>query len=523
MNKKNFLLSAILIILSGFSTLHAQVLTSKQIDSIAEKTLTTFNVPGIAVAVVKDGKVIHAKGYGVRSLKTKEPVDENTFFGIASNSKAFTAAALGMLVDEGKLNWDDKVVDFIPGFKLYNPYVTQEFTIRDLLTHRSGLGLGAGDLMLWPDSNLISKEGLIHNLRYLKPVSAFRTKYDYDNLLYIVAGEVLAKVSGMSWETFIENRIMRPLGMEHSAAAYTRLQHQENSIDAHAPEDGKLKVITKNFSPIGNAAGGIWSNVNEMSKWVIMQLNGGKYGPDLKQQLFSKEVQGEMWSPQTIIREGNTYSSRFSAYGLGWVLNNINGHLQAFHTGGLGGIVTQVTLIPDLKLGIIVLTNQQSGAAFSAITNSIKDGYLDIKGRDRIKAYKANEDEGFANAKKVTDQVWATVIAEQKKNKIKPDYNVYSGNYRDPWFGEIRIFEQAGKLRFQALQSPKMKGEMSFYRGNTFVVKWDDRSMDADAYAQFTLGIDGKAAGIKMSAISPITDFSYDFQDLDFTRITNTK
>ena len=208
----------------------AQVISSKQIDSITELTLKTFDVPGMAVAVIKDGKVIHAKGYGVRSLKTMQKVDENTLFGIASNSKAFTTAALGMLIDEGKLKWDDKVTDYIPEFKLYNPYVTEDFTIRDLVTHRSGLGLGAGDLMMFPDGSDFTKQDIIHNLRYLKQVSSFRTKYDYDNNLYIVAGEVVAKVSGISWEDFIENRIMKPLGMTASASSLSRLKDRSNMI-----------------------------------------------------------------------------------------------------------------------------------------------------------------------------------------------------------------------------------------------------------------------------------------------------
>ncbi|MEO6302683.1 MAG: serine hydrolase domain-containing protein, partial [Bacteroidia bacterium] len=186
--------------------LQAQVISSAQIDSLTERVLKTFDVPGIAVSIVKDGKIVHAKGYGVRSLKTMQKVDEHTLFGIASNSKAFTVAALGVLVDEGKITWDDKVTDYIPEFRMYNPYVTEDFTIRDLLTHRSGLGLGAGDLMFWPDSNNFTKKDIIHNLRYLKQVSGFRTKYDYDNLLYIVAGEVIAKVAGISWEDFIETR-----------------------------------------------------------------------------------------------------------------------------------------------------------------------------------------------------------------------------------------------------------------------------------------------------------------------------
>lgn len=518
MNRIKLFLPVLLFFSTVFSEAEAQVLSSRQVDSLVEKTLKTFDVPGIAVAIVKDGKVIHSKGYGVRSLKTKAPVDENTMFGIASNSKAFTAAGLGILVDEGKLNWDDKVVDLIPGFKLYNAYVTQEFTVRDLLTHRSGLGLGAGDLMIWPDSTQVTKAELIHNLRYLKPVSAFRTKYDYDNLLYIVAGEVLAKVSGMSWEEFIEQRIMRPLGMDNSAASYPRLKDKNNSIDPHAPVNGVVTVIGKNFTEMANAAGGIWSNVSEMSKWAILQMNGGKYGAELNKKIFSENVHKEMWSPQTIIQEGSPYNTHFSSYGLGWFLSDVNGYFQASHTGGLGGIVTQVTLIPEIKLGIIVLTNQQSGSAFSAITNSIKDAYFGIKGKDRIKAYSAIEQGDVKEAKQVTDQVWTAIAAEQKKTLKKPDLSIYAGSYTDPWFGEIQLKEQGGKFWFQAVKSPKLRGELLFYKGNTFIARWNDRSMDADAYVIFTLGKDGKGAGIKMQAVSPLTDFSYDFHDLDFSR-----
>ncbi|HLI94130.1 MAG TPA: serine hydrolase domain-containing protein, partial [Puia sp.] len=202
----------------------SQGLTSPQIDSLAERARRAFDVPGIAVCVIKDGKVIHSKGYGVRSLNTGEPVDENTLFGIASNSKAFTTAALGMLVDEGKLSWDDKVRKYIPEFKLSDPYVTEEFTIRDLLCHRSGLGLGAGDLMFFPDGSNFTIPDILHNLQYLKAASSFRSQYAYDNNLYIVAGEVVARASGMSWEDFIDTRILRPLGMTHSAASFVRLR-----------------------------------------------------------------------------------------------------------------------------------------------------------------------------------------------------------------------------------------------------------------------------------------------------------
>ena len=282
--------------------LHGQPLTSKQIDSLAERSMKAFNVPGIAVAVIKDGKIIHEKGYGVRSLNTQQKMDENTLFGIASNSKAFTAAALGILMDEGKIKWDDKVRDYIPEFKLYSPYVTEEFTIRDLLTHRSGLGLGAGDLMFFPDSSDFVLKDIIYNLRFLKQVSGFRTKYDYDNNLYIVAGEVVARVSGKSWDDFVQERIINPLGMVKTATSFDRLTDKSDVIDGHAPVDGKVQVIARSSMKVGHSAGGINSNISDLCKWVQLWLNKGKYGDGLSKTLFSENVYNEMTSPQTIIQ-----------------------------------------------------------------------------------------------------------------------------------------------------------------------------------------------------------------------------
>ncbi|MFN8343611.1 MAG: serine hydrolase [Spirosomataceae bacterium] len=495
----------------------AQVITSAEIDALVERTLKTFDVPGIAVAVVKDGQVIHAKGYGVRSLNTKEKVNGNTLFGIASNSKAFTSAALGMLIDEKKLKWDTKVRDVIPEFKMYDPYVTEEFTVRDLLTHRSGLGLGAGDLMFWPDQNNFAKKDIIHNLRYLKPVSGFRTKYDYDNLLYIVAGEVVARVSGMPWEDFIETRILQPLGMTQTAASFKRLKDKSNVIDPHAPVEGTVKVIRRDWSETANAAGGIYSSVTDMSKWIIMQMDNGKYGNG--KQLFSEEVHEDMWTPQTIIpvRGKNSYNTHFSSYGLGWGLTDVKGYKQATHTGGLAGIVTQVTLLPELKLGIIVFTNQQSGAAFTSVTNTIKDSYLGIQGVDRVKENHDRVLRGEAEAKKITDALWRDIDAQQKANTSKTDVTQFAGTYRDPWFGEVVISMKNGKLWFDSKRSFQLTGELFPYKGNTFIVKWIERSMDADAFVMFDLDNNGKPSGFKMKAISPLTDFSFDFQDLDFS------
>lgn len=507
-------LSIVAVLLTSIS-LSAQVLTSKQIDSVAEKTLATFNVPGIAVAVIKDGKVIHIKGYGVRSIKNNLKVDENTLFGVASNTKAMTAAALGMLVDEKKITWDTKVTDVIPDFKMYDPFVTNEFTIRDLLTHRSGLGLGAGDLMIWPDSSTVTKNQLIHNLRYLKPVSSFRTKYDYDNLLYIVAGDIVARVSGMTYEDFIETRIFKPLNMSKTAASWYRLKDKSNVIDGHAPYEGKLLPVGLSFGEVANAAGGVYSSITDMSKWVTAMLNTGKYGDNLANKLFSPAVAKELWTPQTIINGGGAQGS-FGSYGLGWFLSNVNGNFQATHTGGLSGIVTQVTLLPDLKLGIIVLTNQQSGAAFNSITNAIKDGYLNIKGMDRITAYNDNRLRNEKQADEIVAKTWADIAEAQKASALKPDVKNFYGTFKDAWFGNVTVSEENGKMHFQAKNAPKLRGDMTFYKGNTFIVKWYDRSLDADAFVNFSLDHNGKAEGFKMEAISPLTDFSFDFQDLDF-------
>jgi CubicO group peptidase (beta-lactamase class C family) len=515
-NMKNKLFALITLITT---TLSFGQITEPQVDALVNKTLTAFNVPGIAVAIIKDGKVVLAKGYGVKSIDTKEKVDANTLFGIASNSKAFTSASLAILVDEGKIKWDDKVIKYLPNFKMYNEYVTQEFTIRDLLTHKSGLGLGAGDLMIWPDGSNFTATDIIQNLQYLKPVSGFRTKYDYDNLLYIVAGEVIHVVSGKSWGDFVEERIMEPLEMNRSAASFVRLKDSTNIIAPHVPIDGKLKVIKRYKNQLFDAAAGIYSSVNDLSKWAIMQMNNGKYGPENKQ-LFSQKEHDEMWQLQTIIPTKTTtpYNTHFNGYGLGWFLSDVKGYKQVTHTGGLEGIVTQTTYIPELQLGIIVLTNQQSGAAFNAITNTIKDSYLDINSDDYVTIYsnriKANEE----SADKVTDEVWAAV-AKNKKDKIKIDLASVTGTYQDKWFGDVVISEKKGKLFFESKRSSQLSGEVFFYKKGNYVVKWNNAYLHADAHLFFTFDSNGKAITLKMNPISDLTDFSYDFQDLNFKKI----
>ena len=509
----------IITVLFSF-TVYSQALTSHQIDSLVEKSMKTFNVPGMAVAVIKDGKIITKKGYGIQSVNTKTPVNTKTLFGIASNTKAFTSAALAQLVDENKIEWDTKVTDIIPEFKLYAPFVTAEFTVRDLLVHRSGLGLGAGDLMVFPAQNTTTLEEMIHNLRYLKPVSSFRSKFDYDNLLYIVAGEIITRVSGVKYEDYIAKHFFQPLKMERATMDMQKIGKEENRIDGHAPVDGELLITKRTFSEVGKPAAGIWASIDAMTKWVEACLNNGRYGENLKDSLFSENQLNEMWTPQTPIPTGKgAYNSHFKAYGLGWFLEDVGGYLQASHTGGLLGIVSQVTLIPELDLGIIVLTNQQSGYAFYSITNSIKDGYLGVTDQNRVQQYNEIELENEKEEKKVTDEVKQKIQKQLKSKKPQLNNEVILGTYKDNWFGSVEIKQQAdGKLRFKAQKSPDLTGTMQFYKGTTYVVRWDDVSLKADAFVNFILDIEGKAKGFTIKAISPLTDFSYDYQDLEFER-----
>ena len=493
------------------------------VDAVVARTLKEFNVPGISVAVVKDGQVVLAKGYGVRSLKTREPMDANTLVGIASNTKAFTAAALGLLVDEGKLKWDDKVTDYIPEFRMYDPYVTAEFTVRDLLCHRSGLGLGAGDLMFFPDSSNFTVKDVIHNLRYFKPESSFRSKYDYDNNLYIVAGEVVARIAGQPWADFVEARLVKPLGMSRTATNFSRLPDPTNVIDAHGLVDGKVQVIQRDRSTVPGPCGGMYSSVNDLSKWVLMLMGG----PGAPAPLLKPKTQWELWSAQTILPvrpvpakyQPYSYNTHFAAYGLGWFLHDVRGYKEVAHTGGQIGMVTEVKLIPELHLGIIVLTNQENGAAFTAISTTIEDHYLGMKGIDRVQLLADAQKEYQAEDTKELAAVWQQVALAQKAAAKKPDYKAYVGRYHDAWLGDVNVYQQGQQLWLRAVRAPRLVGQVLPYRGSTFAVRWKARSLNADAFATFALDDQGRASGIKMKPISPATDFSYDFQDLDLQRV----
>lgn len=499
-------------------------ISSKQIDNLTENAMGKFTVAGVAVAVVKDGKIVHKKGYGVKSVESKRRVNARTQFAIASNSKAFTTTALAILVDEGKLSWHDKVVDHIPEFKMYDDYVTQNFNIQDLLTHRSGLGLGVGDLMLFPDGSDFTLKDVLSSFQYFEPQSAFRTKFDYDNLLYLIAGEIIARVAGESWEAYVKKRIFDRLKMDNTYSSLVGIKNKRNLARPHSTEIGNLKIIEGDIggSQINGAAGGIYSTVEDLSRWMLVHLNNGKYGTNLEEELFSEENHREMWKIHTILNVNRSprYNSHFAGYGLGWFLTDVKGNMRVSHTGGLPGMISITMMIPDINLGVVVLTNTSDGGAYviRAVTRTIVDSYLELDDFGWTDTLYVALRKRRNNANSVIAEVWKTVKSVNSDHIKVADY---IGVYEDNWFGKVEVFMKADQLWFKSHRSPKLNGPMSYYKANAFAIRWEYQAMNADAFAIFTLDEEGKAQSIKMKGISPNIDFSFDFQDLDLQRIND--
>jgi CubicO group peptidase (beta-lactamase class C family) len=489
------------------------------VDQVVERARQEFDVPGIAVAIVKDGSVVLAKGYGVRRQGERAPVTVQSLFRIASNTKAFTTAALAMLVDEGKIRWDDPVTQHMPGFQLYDPYVTREMTIRDLLTHRSGLGLGAGDLMFFPPGNL-GRDEIIRRLRFLKPATSFRSAYAYDNLLYIVAGQLIPAVTGKSWDSFVRDRIFTPLGMTNTFTDVAALRKGTDVAAPHNDLSGKLEALPQEDMDSSAPAGAIITCVADLAKWMTVQLNGGAFGST---RLYSAEQSREMWSAQTILPIEELSKDapaafaatqpNFRAYGLGWDLRDYRGKKLVGHTGSLSGYVSRTALVPELKLGIVVLTNQEVTAAHSAIANTVIDHYLGVRDADWVAAYSARVKKERAEGEEAVKRA-----AGKRNPNTKPALPLasYAGRYRDAWYGDMRIEERGARLSINLTHTPDLAGDLEHWQYDTFVARWKNRTLDADAYVTFTLKPDGSIDEVRMKAVSPLTDFSFDFQDLLF-------
>src|SRR5579863_5235813 len=484
------------------------------LDTYVASSMKTFDVPGMAVAIVKDGKVAVAKGYGVRKLGEPTPVDEFTMFGIGSNTKAFTTTALATLVDEGKLAWDDPVYQRLPGFVMYDPYVSHEMTIRDLLTHRSGMGLGEGDLLFWPQSTYMRDE-IIYKLRFMKPASSFRSRFAYDNLLYMTAGQIIPAVTGGSWDDYIRQHIFAPLGMSHSNVSNAAFKSGDDYAFPHSRLDGKLQVIPFEILDNAGPAGSINSCAADMAKWVQLQLNRGKF-VDHDGRLFSEARSHEMWTPQTILPIGNPppplagLKANFSDYALGWFLRDYHGRKLVGHTGGVAGFVSRVELVPEENLAVVVLTNAEEGGAFDSIVYHLLDHYLNLSPTDWTAAFKALEDKQEKDAAETMKKAEGSRAANSKPSL---PLEKYAGQYADAWYGPITIRSENSGLVITFDHTPKMIGDLQHWQHDTFKAHWRDRTIE-DAFVTFSLNPDGSINSARLAAVSPLADFSFDYQDL---------
>jgi CubicO group peptidase (beta-lactamase class C family) len=497
----------------------AQAAAPPGLDRYVDSVMHAFQVPGMAVAIVKDGRVVVARGYGVKRLGQPALVGPRTNFGIASNTKIFTATALGLLVEDGRIEWDAPVVRYLPAFAMYDPWVTRELTVRDLLVHRSGLGLGAGDLLWWPASTYDRKE-IVRRLRFIKPATSFRSAYAYDNVLYSVAGELIEAVSGQSWEDFVASRILAKVGMKASNVRHSEGGVGPDAASPHAEVEGVVRPIAAFTSDNVNPAGGINSGAEDMAKWMIVQLDSGRLADGTR--LFQPRTARQLWRVVTPLSPGDPppelwwLRAHLSGYALGLAVSDYQGRMILAHTGGLPGFVSQVTMVPELRLGIAVLTNQESGAAFQAVTYRIRDHYLGAPVHDYLAAF------ARITARQRADVARETAVAAAARDSSSgPSLPLarYAGTYTDAWYGEITIVLENGTLAMRFSRTPSLTGDLAHWQHDTFVARWRDRELRADAFVTFALKPDGSVERATMQAVSPDTDFSFDFQDLLLTPV----
>jgi CubicO group peptidase (beta-lactamase class C family)/D-alanyl-D-alanine dipeptidase len=492
-----------------------ELLPPGAIDQLVNRAMDSMQVVGAAIALVKNGQVYYEKGFGKTSAEEGKAVDPMTNFAIASNTKAFTAAALSLLVERGQIQWTDPVVEHLPEFKMYNDYVTNHFIIEDLLTHRSGLGLGAGDLMFFPDGTHFTITDILTNFQHFEPASAFRTQFDYDNVLYIVAGELIKRITGQTWEEFVQKELLEPLGMEGTYASIHQITDRASIATPHEVKGEQIKAASHFEKRINGAAGGIYSNVHDLTKWMICQLNEGVTQEN--KVLFSKASHRNMWSiktPMALNAEGPR-STRFRGYGLGWFLSDAGGAYRVEHTGGLPGMLSKTLLLPEEDFGLVILTNTSpdGGAFFEAVSETIVDRVEGQSGVDWVKSYSGYLKQGNAQGDEALEEVWKQV---GKVNQEAGPWKQIAGVYEDPWFGEVIIELRKDQWWLTCTRSPRLKGPIYWLEKGKFAVQWEYQEMNCDVFVYFTFGKNGISEGMTMEGISPNMDFSFDFQDLNF-------
>lgn len=465
---KNFFL--LLILLFDLGWLHGQSteVDLKQLDSYFAEMTKEWDVPGVSIGIVKDGKLVFSGGYGTLEEGRNKKPDKNTLYAIASNSKAFTSAIIGMLVEEGKLNWDDRVIQYVPYFEVYDPWVSANATIRDLLSHRIGLGTFSGDF-IWYKSDLTSEE-IVKRVKHLPKAFDFRSGYGYSNVMYIAAGEVIRAVTGKSWSENVKEKILRPLGMDRTVTTPDDLEKIGNYATPHARRDNEnIPIPWEDWEEIG-ALGGIISSVADVSKWMIFNLDHGIWNGDT---LLSRQTRNLVWTPHNHFINDHTlpndFNRHFRGYGLGWSLSDYRGNMLAQHTGGYDGMITAVSLIPDQKLGVVVLTNGQKSPIMAATYYAL-DKFLGAETRDWSAFLLGRNEVAERNDTRVAD------IRNRRIPNTAPSLSLdkYAGVYRSDIYGDIRIVLRENQLRLEFEHSPRLSATLKHWHYDVWEIDWDE-------------------------------------------------
>jgi CubicO group peptidase (beta-lactamase class C family) len=487
-------------------------------------------VPGMAIAIVENDKATFVQGFGVRKLGSPEKVDADTIFPNGSTGKAFTVADLAILVDEGKLGWDDKVTDHLPGFQMYDPWVTREMTVRDLLVHHSGLGLGEGDLLFVPRTKLSRAES-VRRLRYLKPATSFRSGYAYDNVLYMVAGQMIEAITGETWEHFTAEHLFKPAGMLHSTSDEAARFADPDRAYPHARMNGGLRGVgdqeaLNERDELGRTAapaGGLTISANDFARWLRIQLDGGKL-PDSDKSLFSTAARDEMWKPVTILPIHQApapiaaTTPNFNLYALGWEVRDYRGTKIVWHSGAVFGFQTVVVLIPAKQVGFSIEINSEDGEILLGLMYELLDHYLDAPNQDWPARFIAFKQQKIAAGLKA----YRATLA--KPAHVGPSLPLarYVGTYHDAWYGDIDVALRDGKLAIDFESTPRMSGTLEHWQYDSFKTDFTDKTIEP-AYVTFGIDANGKVDRVTMKAVSPLADFSYDYHDLLFKPVEKTQ
>jgi CubicO group peptidase (beta-lactamase class C family) len=490
---------SLIVILFISTNIYPQQTKLERIDSYIKQAMIDWKMPGFAVSIVKNDTVIFSKGYGVRDIRTNEPVDESTNFMIASCSKAFTTASIARLVDQGKLKWDDPVTKYLPYFHMYDPWVTKEMTIRDLVTHRSGLATFSGDI-LWLGSTY-DKDEVIRRAQYLKPTSSFRSRYGYQNIMFSVAGEVIKAVSDTNWHSYVKHNFFEPLGMTRSNTSIKEMKALGNNAWPHRLLNGNVVAHSDYYSIETVApAGAINSNVKDMAQWIRLQLNKGKFG---ERRIFSERQSNEMWSNNMFVGNNN--------YGLGWFIAYNNGKRVLNHGGGMPGMISDVTIIPEEKLGLVILSNYETGMV-NAIRNYIMDLMMNVEPKDYNKMMLDNWSRRMENFEKENKRREDVRV---KNTKPSLPLEKYCGTYEDKMYGKAEVSLKEGKLFMEFLPSPTFRGELKHYHFDQFYIDWEDEFLTR-GWIKFDMNFNGE---IKQFTIEVPNSPDFIFTELLFEKV----